>query len=113
MGRGMTYPWSSTRCWLAGCLAAAGLSAAHAFAAEPQTSSSPAIQGEMVNDDAPATYRLPLIGLCDPAEEARVTGASGRANIAKPQAAVVGTASASATAAAGVSLPFPAGGGLT
>jgi tetratricopeptide (TPR) repeat protein len=33
-----------------------------------------AVHGEAVDADAPTAYRLPLIGLCDPAEEAGVTG---------------------------------------
>jgi tetratricopeptide (TPR) repeat protein len=32
------------------------------------------VNGEAIEGDAPATYRLPLIGFCDPAEEHLVTG---------------------------------------
>src|SRR4051812_6652490 len=32
------------------------------------------VQDEGIDADAPATYRLPLIGLCDPADEGAVTG---------------------------------------
>jgi tetratricopeptide (TPR) repeat protein len=35
--------------------------------------------GTMVDTDAPATYRLPLIGLCDPADEARIARGTGPA----------------------------------
>jgi len=34
------------------------------------------VNGEIVDVDVPTTYRLPLIGLCDPADEARITGNS-------------------------------------
>ena len=41
-------------------------------AAEPNAPLRSPVQGEMVDADAPATYRLPLVGLCDPAEEMRI-----------------------------------------
>jgi tetratricopeptide (TPR) repeat protein len=63
----MHRPWSNTRRWLAACLAATAVSGPVPILAAP-------VQGEMVTEETPTTYRLPLIGLCDPDEEARVTG---------------------------------------
>ena len=70
----MNQPWSNTRRWLAACLAAASVGAVHPLAAESLSPTSFPISGEMVGDDAPTAYRLPLIGLCDPADEPRITG---------------------------------------
>lgn len=65
----MTRPRCTFRCWLAVCLAATTVGNARQAVAEPAGTVSLPVQGEMVDPDAPATYRLPLIGLCDPAEE--------------------------------------------
>jgi tetratricopeptide (TPR) repeat protein len=70
----MPQYWSNTRRWLAVCLAATTVGVPHCLATEPAAdSTSLPVQGEAVGD-VPVTYRLPLIGLCDPADEARVTG---------------------------------------
>lgn len=62
------------RCWLTMPLAAALFVSAHQATAEQPSGVIP-VRGEIVEGDAPTTYRLPLIGLCDPAEEHLVTGA--------------------------------------
>ncbi len=109
----MTQPWSNTRRWLAACLAATSFAAAPCVAAEPGSSNSLPVRGETVTGDAPAAYRLPLIGLCDPADEARITGNAVAADTyrvaAKPQAAnaTIATAPAVSTAASAATLPFP------
>jgi tetratricopeptide (TPR) repeat protein len=64
------------------------------------------VRGEMVDADAPATYRLPLVGLCDPADEPRIALRGGGA---KPQA---GNATATVLSAATLAIP-PNTGGLT
>ena len=76
-GRPMNRPWSNARYWLAASLAAALCADARAVAAEPTMAAALQVQGEMVDADAPTAYRLPLIGLCDPADEQAVvqTGA--------------------------------------
>jgi tetratricopeptide (TPR) repeat protein len=91
----MPQYWSNTRRWLAICLAASTVGAPHCGAEESAAPSSLPVRGEAV-DDAPATYRLPLIGLCDPADEARIIGQA-------PGATTAQTPSASAA-----TLPFPA-----
>jgi tetratricopeptide (TPR) repeat protein len=101
----MPQYWSHTRRWLAACLTAATVASPHCAAAEPaaepgMTSAAP-IQGEMISGDAPTMYRLPLIGLCEPEDEARVieNGGFGTPATAKPPV-VNGTQRAG--------LPYPA-----
>jgi tetratricopeptide (TPR) repeat protein len=71
----MIRRWSTTRYWLAASLAGALFGDARTIVAKP-TPAAP-VQGEAVDADAPTAYRLPLIGLCDPADEQSVvqTGA--------------------------------------
>ena len=96
MGRQMTRPWCTGRCWLTVCLAAATIGDARHVAAETAGASLP-VRGEMVDADVPATYRLPRVGLCDPADVVRVAG-----GVAKPQAAKMTGAGES-----GVTLAIP------
>jgi tetratricopeptide (TPR) repeat protein len=72
----MIRPWSNARYWLAASIAAALCADMRAIAAEPTTAALQ-VQGEAVDADAPTAYRLPLIGICDPADEQSVvrTGA--------------------------------------
>jgi tetratricopeptide (TPR) repeat protein len=94
----MNQPWSNTRYWLAACLAATAVGPVQLLRAEtPQTTGEKlvAVRGAMVTEDAPVPYRLPLIGFCDPADEAQITGQVGEQ---ASQAATVPPAS----------LPFPA-----
>jgi tetratricopeptide (TPR) repeat protein len=94
----MNQPWSNTRYWLAACLAAAAVGTVQPLRAQtPQAAGEKLIvvRGEMVTDDAPVAYRLPLVGLCDPADEAQITGQFG------DQASQGSPVSAAA-------LPFPA-----
>ena len=101
----MIRPWCIARCWLTVCLVAATVVDARCVAAE--TVGAPlAIRGEMVDADTPATYRLPLVGLCDPADEVRIALRGGGA---KPQ--VAGT-TAVASSACTLAIP-PNTGGLT
>jgi tetratricopeptide (TPR) repeat protein len=92
----MHRPWSNTRRWLAACLAATAVSGPAPVFAVP-------VQGEMMTEDTPTTYRLPLIGLCDPADEARITGR--RATATMP--------STTDTVASSAPLPFHTGSSLT
>jgi tetratricopeptide (TPR) repeat protein len=66
------------RCIARLCLAVAASAAALLGDAPCTVAEQPAavipISGETVEADAPTTYRLPLIGLCDPAEEHLVLG---------------------------------------
>jgi tetratricopeptide (TPR) repeat protein len=62
----------------------------------------------MVADDAPTTYRLPLIGLCDPEEEARITGQAEVSDVAPDGKAKPAASTKSAVAAPAATLPFPA-----
>lgn len=59
--------------WLAMPLTAALLGHTQYAAAEQSAGVTP-VSGEIAEADAPTTYRLPLIGLCDPAEEHLVLG---------------------------------------
>src|SRR3954447_22535455 len=62
----MTRSTSTTAYWLAVCLAAAFGGASPCVAVEPAIPTSMPVQGAMVDADAPATYRLPVIGIFDP-----------------------------------------------
>lgn len=90
--------WSHTRRWLAVCLAATAVGVPHRGTAEPVTAALLTVQGDAVGD-APVVYRLPLVGLGDPAEEARVM-----AQPAEPAAATL----PQPTERAAAKLPFPA-----
>lgn len=57
---------SSTAGWWASLIAATGVAVANGFAAEPATSVSEPVRGEMVDTDTPTTYRLPVVGIFDP-----------------------------------------------
>lgn len=67
--------WSHTRRWLAACVAAAAVGGVQPLRAMPPdvVVSQPAVQGELITGDTPTPYRLPLVGLCDPEAEARIT----------------------------------------
>lgn len=65
----MTRPWCNARRLLAVCLVAALVGNCGHVVAENAGGPSFPVHGEMVDPDAPAAYRLPLIGICDPAEE--------------------------------------------
>jgi len=89
-------------------LAAALLAHSYASAAEVVGGVVP-VRGEIVECDTPATYRLPLVGLCDPADEHLVTSVP--ADVA-PQLETLATpptpADEKALAASPVGLAFPA-----
>ena len=65
----MTRSTSTAAYWLAVCLAAAFGGGSHCLAAEPASSTSMPVRGEMVDADTPAAYRLPVIGIFDPPKE--------------------------------------------
>jgi tetratricopeptide (TPR) repeat protein len=76
------------RRFLSSCLLTAVCASGVVFA-ESGVDVSP-VQDEGADADAPATYRLPLIGLCDPADEGAVTGkvaGPAKEGFAKPQVA--------------------------
>lgn len=87
----MRRDWIKARCVLSACLLV-GMCAPMAALAE-NGGKTFEVHGDTVDADAPTAYRLPLIGLCDPAEEAGVTGQSGgtvdtgatAGGLAKPQ----------------------------
>jgi tetratricopeptide (TPR) repeat protein len=114
----MNLPWTSTRRWLAVCLAAASVSVVHPLAAESTGSDGSAlpVSGENIEGDAPTPYRLPLVGLCEPEDEARITGEPTTAAVpgtvtpaeAKAAAPVVAARIAAKPRAAFAPVPFPA-----
>ena len=83
----MTCSRCTARCLLTVCLAAATVDSARPVDAETKSASLP-VQGERIEGDAPATYRLPLIGLCDPADEGRIAGNEAKTQVADATAAV-------------------------
>ena len=100
----MNRPWWKAPCWLAVCLAAATAGNARHAVAEPAGGASLPVQGVVVDPEAPATYRLPLIGLCDPADEhvalrTDIRSTSTATGEFSASAGEAGTASAAATMA--------------
>jgi tetratricopeptide (TPR) repeat protein len=65
----MTRSPSTTAYWLAVCLAAAFGGGSPCVAAEPASTTSLPVHGEMVDADTPASYRLPVIGIFDAPKE--------------------------------------------
>jgi tetratricopeptide (TPR) repeat protein len=85
----MNRNWINALCYVSGCLLMAA-SMTSMVSAEGGGKSLP-VHGETVDAEGQAAYRLPLIGLCDPAEEGVVTGESGAISKApaKPDDATV------------------------
>ena len=69
VGQRMTRSTSTAAYWLAVCLAAAFGGGSHCLAVEPPSGTSMPVQGEMVDADTPASYRLPVVGIFDPPKE--------------------------------------------
>src|SRR6478735_962852 len=59
---------STAASWLAVCLAALG-GYSHCLAVEPASATSIPVRGEMVDADAPAAYRLPVVGIFGPPKD--------------------------------------------
>lgn len=97
----MNRPRCIARFWLAMPLAAALLGHAQCAFAEQPAGVTP-VSGETIEGDAPTTYRLPLIGLCDPAEEHLVLGT------APPMSPPSATSDDAAPAPSTAGLAFPA-----
>ena len=100
-GQHMPHSWCSARCLLVIGLAAVMAIAVRTATAETTAAAVP-VRGAAVDAEAPAVYRLPLIGLCDPGDEAR---------IAEQSAAALASSSQPTTAAA-LAVP-PNSSGLT
>jgi tetratricopeptide (TPR) repeat protein len=115
----MKHNWMIALCCVSGCLLMAVGMTGVVFA-EGGGKTLP-FHGENVDADAPATYRLPLIGLCDPADEAAVTGERSAVTkeIATPESSAAPVveeakpqAAKSAPSGAAMAIP-PTSGGLT
>src|SRR5690349_9863614 len=113
----MNQSWTSTRRWLAVCLAAASVGVVQPLAAESTGNGGSAlpVSGESIEGDAPTPYRLPLVGLCEPEDEARITGEPTTAALPGSGAPVEANAAAPVVAevaakprAAFAPVPFPA-----
>lgn len=97
----MTHSWCTARCLLTVCLAATAAGGMRSALAKPGGDVTP-VNGTAVDGDNPAVYRLPLVGLCDPADEPKIIGQAGPA----------ANGEATSTSAAALAVP-PNSSGLT
>jgi tetratricopeptide (TPR) repeat protein len=100
----MRRDWFKAHCFLSACVLAS-LGGPVVVLGEEGGQTLP-VHGEAVDTDAPTAYRLPLIGFCDPADEAAVTGQSrvpaggvAKSGLTKPQSEGKRSAEESAPAA--------------